>query len=40
MMPDWHMALKVLVYIVITFLLCGMIYAVVGGKGKDKDSGN
>jgi len=39
-MPDWNMALKALVFVVTIFLLCGLIYAVVGGKGKDKDSGN
>jgi len=39
-MPDWSMALKGLFFVVIIFLFCGMIYAVVGGKGKDKDSEN
>ena len=34
------MALKGLFFVVIIFLVCGMIYAVVKGNGKDKDSGN
>ena len=40
MMPDWQVALKGLFFVIIIFLLCGMIYAVVKGNGKDKDSGN
>jgi len=39
-MPDWNMALKGLFFVVIIFLVCAMIYAVVKGNGKDKDSGN
>jgi len=39
-MPDWNIALKSMFFVVTVFLLCGVIYAVMGGKGKDKNPGN